>query len=150
MSQEKNVISDKVEVKSALDTIKSNNEQKFTSGTDTVGVVIDGFPIVPIGSQIFLEHAFTDKTKGGIISDKPILKFPYPKVIGYGGLVKSVKIGDRICLKPNTNLENMLEEISNSKFHIIYEHSIVGIYRGTTNEEEYINSQVAVKPTIIV
>ena len=136
------VVSDKAEVNSAQNTIKSNQiNNQIQTGVDNAGTCISECPIIPIGSQIFLEYNLIEKGqvgKNGLISaeDRPV--FPYPKVIGVGGSVKTVRIGDRICLKAESSkaMVSYEEHLSNFKFHVIFETSILGIYTGPVNIEE--------------
>lgn len=136
------VVSDKEAKATGQSMVKqAQSDNHYVSTESTQGIVEDGFPIMPTGNQIFLEYNFAEKTKAGIILEKPAMKSPYPRVIGYGALVKSVNINDRICLKKDASVATYEDELTKVKFHIIYESAMVGIYRGTINEEEYINQQ---------
>ncbi len=135
------VVSDKAAKAHGQSLIKSAQSEYYVANESTQGIVEDGFPIIPVGNQILLEYNFTEKTSAGIILEKPAMKSPYPRVIGYGALVKSVLIGDRICLKKDASVGTYEDEITKIKFHIVYESAMVGIYRGTINEDEYINQQ---------
>lgn len=136
------VVSDKEEVASAQNTIKVNQvNNQIQIGVDNTGKCIAECPIIPIGNQIFLEYNLIEKGQvgpNGLITaeDRPI--FPYPKVIGIGGSVKTVNIGDRICIKADSAkaMTSYEEHLSGFKFHVIFETSILGIYTGPVKIEE--------------
>ena len=128
----KNVISDKAEVAYAQSTIKSNQANNESTGADSKGSCIEGWNLLPIGSQIFLEYNIIEKgeinPKNGMILAEEAQISVYPKVIAIGGNVKTINVGDRIYLKAAAI--NFIEPISNTKFHVVYETSILGIYTG--------------------
>lgn len=146
MKDGENVISDKAEKEFGLNYIKEKQSQNYVSQETTVGVAIDECPMLPLGNQILIEYNLIHE-KAGIKLVDPIVKYKYPKVIGHGKLVKSVNIGDHIILK---NISNSIqtEVIDGFMFHVVYETSLLGIYKGSNPEERPIT--VENKPSIIV
>ena len=145
--KEGEVISDKAEKDWALNTIKTKQSGNVVSDESTIGVAIEGFPMLPIGNQILLEYNQTFE-KGGIKLSEPMIKTKYPKVIGHGAMVKNVRLGDRVVFK-EASVRLSILDIEGHKFHSVYDSAIMGIFIGEEKEETPKTIE-PVKPTIIV
>ena len=146
--QKKEVVSDKAAKAEGQRLISNELSTRQSSGEDNRGTVIEECPVLPLGNQIFLEYNMIETTDAGIKLPKPQPKYKFPKIIGYGANVKTFNIGDHICMKANSD-GGQVYEVDKFCFHVIYETSVLGIYRG--NEVEMKASLITkVKPTILV
>lgn len=129
-----NTISVKKDVEKASKIIKEEQSQKFAGG-NARGTSIDKLPIVPVGPVIMLEYNMSDSGIIGIDAKDRKVKHQYWTVIGIGGTVSTVNIGDKLILKPTADVETFitdnLDELGIEEFgyHVIYEHAILGIIK---------------------
>lgn len=127
--------------------ITTELESRTSSGIDNRGTVIEECPVLPLGNQIFLEYNMIETTEAGIKLPKSQPKYKYPKVIGFGANVKTFKIGDHIVFKATTG-DISTFNVDDFFFHVIYETSVLGIYRGK-NAMEKQSLVIKTKPTIL-
>ena len=131
MSNKVETISDKAEKQEAARIIK-NNQKEMRTGANGRGSVADGYPLIPVGSAVFLKWNLKGDMKIIGISaqqQKPLNNFW--EVIGVGANVKTVNIGDQVILKAKADIESFstldLDDIPDTQYHIIYEHAISAI-----------------------
>lgn len=132
METKNNVVSDKAEKDFAQKLIK--NEGNQMTNAKGKGKSIDGFPMLPTGSTIFLEYNLKDVgTLIGIDTKDQKTKNAYFTVIGIGATVTTVDLGDRLILKPTATVETYvsdnIEGMQEFRYHVIYEHAILGILK---------------------
>ena len=132
METTKNTISDKAEKDKAQKMIK--NEGLEMSNGKGKGKCIDSFPLIPVGSTIFLEYNLKDTGKLiGIETKDQQTKNAWFTVIGIGGSVTTVELGDKVIMKPTATVETFIsdniEGLDEFKYHMIFEHAILGILK---------------------
>ncbi len=125
------VVSDKAEKKEAARLLHEETAEKFVRGNR--GKSIKECPIDPVGSVIFLKYNLKDTGKLVLDQKDQQTEDVYFKVIGVGGNATTVEIGDRLFLKPTADVQTYItEEEENQpeyKFHMIFEHAILGIMK---------------------
>lgn len=132
--EKNNVVSDKAEKSLAAKLQKEEQSTQF-AGVDGKGRSIDGFPLIPVGSVIFLKWNKPEEEETKIIGVKHEHRQsidPYWTVIGIGGTVKTVDLGDKLILKADTQVESYITDdlgIPEFKYHKIYEHNIFAIVK---------------------
>jgi len=124
------IVSDKAEKQLAARLIKEGQSEMF-SGVDATGRVAKGYPLAPVGSAVFLKWNLAEDSKI-IVKDKqrkPISNLW--EVVGVGGNVKTVAIGNKLVLKATADVEGFstedMDELPTVRYHIIYEHAISAI-----------------------
>ncbi|HLB42768.1 MAG TPA: hypothetical protein VJN02_07985 [Gammaproteobacteria bacterium] len=130
MNTEKNTVSDKPEKALASSIIKTKHSEQFVSnGSSSKGISIKECPIIPIGNIIFLK--WNIKESKIINSDNNKLIDPYFTIIGFGGMIKTFELGDKLYLKESSfkDILHCSTEDDSYKWHTIYEHSIMGILK---------------------
>lgn len=148
MSRKTEVISDKEAKKAGTSMIKEELQRKKNNTDYTIQVkrepkAIDTFPLLPTGSQIFLEWNVKeeeDKPKVNIlgVDQKEMAKTkkmanPYWTVIAVGEDVTGVNLGDKLLMKPGVDVEivmnDSIPELGELKYHVTYKHSVEAIIR---------------------
>ena len=129
-TKKQEIVSDKAEKQLAARLIKEGISEKF-SGVDGKGKVAEGYPLIPVGSAVFLKWNLPGDSKL-IVSDKARKPLSNTwEVVGIGGNVKTVDIGDKLVLKATADVESFstldFDDIPNIQYHIIYEHAISAI-----------------------
>lgn len=132
METKNNVVSDKAEKDLAQKMFK--NEGNQMTNAKGKGKSIDGFPMLPTGSSIFLEYNLKDTgVLIGIETKDQQLVNQFFTVIGIGATVTTVELGDRLVLKPKAEvlsyISDNIEGVEEFKYHVIYEHAILGILK---------------------
>jgi len=132
METKNSVVSDKAEKDLAQKMFK--NEGNQMTNAKGKGKSIDGFPMLPTGSTIFLEYNLKDVgTLIGIETKDQKTKNAWFNVIGIGGSVTTCEIGDKLILKPTATVETFIsdniEGLEEFKYHVCFEHAILGILK---------------------
>lgn len=129
-TKKQEVVSDKAEKQLAARLIKEGISEKF-SGVDGRGKAAEGYPLAPVGSAVFLKWNLAEDSKI-IVKDKqrkPLSNLW--EVVGIGGNVRTVDIGDKLVLKATADVEGFsteeMDELPTIRYHIIYEHAISAI-----------------------
>lgn len=124
------VVSDAAEKKEAAEILKNEQTTQFVGNGR--GQVADGYPLIPVGSQIFLKWNLKEDSKIIVQDDKarkPLNN--YWEVVGIGAKVSTVNIGDKVILtmkaSPMSFDTTGMDDIPDTKYHIIYEFDISAI-----------------------
>lgn len=129
--EKNNIISDAAEKTEVANILKGEQKTQF-AGVNGRGVVADGYPLIPVGSAIFLKWNLPENNKIILADDKALKPVNnYWEIIGIGGTVKTVNLGDKVILKMHTQPMSFdttgMGDVPDTKYHIIYEHEISAI-----------------------